>query len=203
MTKEQQREVVKQSLAEDLKKAYLRMQLCNPIIVSRLLKNYQGEQLMEYTLNLIDPPATPEEVKIQLLSDMVIDFTFPKVERKIETIIWKALGEIRKAYAVISQKGGGPGWSSDPNKDTPNKRQMAVLEWYRHNQARLTYLKEAHLQDTNLYNPGSGQQKRNFVARLIIKIVQDETNENLTFQKVKAHLENLKKIQQPLRFEEL
>jgi len=84
-------EVLKQgwkSVQPYLKKAYVQLQLMNPITIRRLLENYPGEEINEYFLKLLlNLPATPEEAKIQLLANMVIDLVFPKSERKIETII--------------------------------------------------------------------------------------------------------------------
>ena len=97
----------------------------------------------------------------------------------------------------------GGGWSSYPNKSSNEKRKKAVLDWYQHNHDRLSYLKEAYLHDESLYNPGSGQEKRNFIVRLIKRIVEEETGKELTFQKVKDRHEDLNKLQQPLHLKDL
>ena len=129
---------------------------------------------------------------------MVIDLMFP--DKKIEPIISKALSEIKKAYNVIVQSGGG--WSY---KNKPQKRKTAVLDWYRSNQARLSHLKSIYLEDPALYEDRGGQEKRDFIKRLVIKIVKDQANQKLTFQKVETYFKNLKKLKRhpPLRLEDL
>ena len=189
-----------ESVQPYLRRAYLLRQV-NPLIFRRLLHNHTGEEITEYFLQVLAPPASPEEAKIQLLADMVIGLMFPKTEEKIDAIILTALKEINKAYEVIVQVGSG--WSSDHKKINPEKRKKAVLEWWQNAQGQLTYLKETHLQDENLYNPGGGQEKRNFIVRMIRKIVEEETGKELTFQKVKDRLEDLKKLQQPLNLKGL
>ena len=123
-------------------------------------------------------------------------------DKKIEPIIVKTLSEIKKAYNVILQSGGG--WSSPADK-SQEKRKSAVLDWYRRNQASLSYLKEIYLEDPAIYEDGGGQEKRNFIIRLTIKIVKDNADEELTFQKVDTHLKKLKKLKPhpPLRLEDL
>lgn len=184
-----------QSVLPYLETAYLRLQL-GPLTLPGLLKNYSPKDLAKYIAPIFTSPASPEEAKIQLLADLVISLLFP--ERKIDPIIWEALPEIEEAYNVILQSGGG--WSY---KNKPEKRKTAVLEWYRRNQARLSYLKEIYLEDPALYEDRGGQEKRNFITRLVIKIVKDKGNQELTFQKVEAHLKNLKDLKQPLRLEDL
>jgi hypothetical protein len=161
-----------------------------------LLKNYSPEYLAKFTAQNFDPPTSPEEAKIRLLADMVIALVYP--DKKFDLTIWLALPQIERAYNVVLRSGGG--WSSNSN---PDKRKTAVLEWYRRNQARLSYLKESYLHDTNLYNPGGGQEKRNFIVRLMIKIVEDKTSMELTFQKVADLLKSLKQLEQPLRLEDV
>jgi hypothetical protein len=211
LLKDQQQQEAVQVLKEGwksirpyLRKAYLRRELMNTRTIFRLLENHTVEEFMEYSLQLLKVPVTPEEAKIQLLSDIVIGLVYPEpeTENKIETIIQESLGEIDELYTAILQKGGGPGWSFDPKKDKPNKRKMIALEWCRRNQVRLSYLKEKYLQDTDLYNFGSGQERRNFTSRLIIKIVNDEIGKKLNFSKVKAYLGNLKTLQ-PLQIKDL
>jgi hypothetical protein len=184
-----------ESLLPDLKKAYLRLQL-NPLTLPELLKNYSPEYLAEYMAPILEPPASPEEAKIQMLADLVISLLYPG--KKIDLIIDEALPEIEKAYNVVLRRGGG--WSFESN---PDKRKTAVLEWYQRSQPRLSYLKEAYLQDLALYEDGGGQEKRNFITRLLLKIVKDKANKELNFQKVDAHLKTLKKLKQRLRLEEL
>lgn len=202
--KEQERQGTQQVLKQgwqnvlpDLKKAYVRLQL-NPSTLPGLLKNYSDEYLSEYIAQNFAPPASPEEAKIQLLADMVIALVFPG--KKIDLIISKSLPEIKKAYNVILRSGGG--WSSPADK-SQEKRKSAVLEWYRHNQARLSYLKEIYLQDPVLYEDGGGQEKRNFIGRLVKKIVEDLSDQKLTFPKVNGHFKSLKKLKLPLRLEDL
>ncbi|MGQ9688324.1 MAG: hypothetical protein ACUVXF_05990 [Desulfobaccales bacterium] len=185
-----------QSILPHLREAYLRVML-NPSTLPGLLKNYSPEDLTKHIASLFTLPASPEEAKIRLLADLVISLMFP--EKKIDPIIWQALPEIEKAYEVILQRGGG--WSS--YKSNPDKRKEAVLEWYRGNQARLDFLKEKYLQDPALYAEGGGAEKRNFIVGLVIKIVKDTASKELTFQRVKAHLKNLKNLKGPLRLEEL
>lgn len=183
------------SIQPELRAAYLRLRL-GPLTLPGLLKNYSPKDLSEYITPIFTPPASPEEAKIKLLADLVISLLFP--EKKIDPIIWEAELEIKKAYNVILRSGGG--WSS---KIKPEKRKTAVLDWYRRNQARLSYLKEIYLEDPVLYEDGGGQEKRNFITRLLTKIVKDNANQELTFQKVNARLKSFKKLGQPLKLEDL
>jgi hypothetical protein len=82
----------------------------------------------------------------------------------------------------------GGGWSSLADK-SKEKRKTAVLDWYRRNQARLPYLKEVYLEDPALYEDGGGQEKRNFITRLLTRIVKDNANQELIFQKLMPALE--------------
>lgn len=187
-----------ESILPDLKKAYLRMQL-NPLTLPELLKNYSPDYLAEYMAPILAPPASPEEAKIQMLADLVISLLYPG--KKIDLIIDEALPEIEKAYDVMKRLGGG--WSSNTHKSNLKMRKTAVLDWYRSNTARLSYLKLKYLDDPTLYEDGGGQERRNFITRLLLKIVKDKTNKELNFKKVDAHLKNLKKLKQPLVLEEL
>ena len=103
---------------------------------------------------------------------------------------------------MILRSGGG--WSSPADK-SQEKRKSAVLDWYQRNQASLSYLKEIYLDDPSLYEDGGGQEKRNFITRLMIKIVKDQADHELTFQKVETHFKNLKKRKRhpPLRIKDL
>jgi len=188
-----------QSIQPELRAAYLRLQLRNPLLIPGLLKNYSSDYLAEYCAEIFVPPASPEEAKIQLLADLVISLQYP--EKKLNVIISKARLEIKKAYNAVMRDGGG--WSS--YESNPKKRRTALMEWYRRNQARLSYLKEIHLEDPALYEDGGGQEKRNFITRLMIKTVKDKADEELTFQKVDTHLKKLKKLKRhpPLRLEDL
>jgi len=207
LLKEQQQQdtlqVLKQgweSVQPCLRKAYLRQlfgPMMGPMILPALLKNYSPEYLADYIVEVFEPPASPEEAKIQLLANLVVSLVFPG--KRLNHIIYKALAEIGKVYKVVMARGGG--WSS--YKSNPDKRKGAVLEWYRRNEARLTYLKEAHLQDSYLYEGRLGQESRDFRARLLIKIVKDVDKEELTFQKVNDHFKKFKKLEQPLRLEDL
>jgi len=187
------------SILPDIRAAYLRLRL-GPSTLPGLLQNYSPDDLAEYITPIFAPPSSPEEAKIQLFADLVIALIFPG--KKIEPIIAKTLSEIKKAYNVILQSGGG--WSSPADKDQ-EKRKTAVLEWYRRNQAQLSYLKEIYLEDPSLYEDRLGQEKRNFITRLVIKIAKDQADQELTFQKVDTHLKNLKKLKRhpPLRLEDL
>ncbi len=208
LLKEQQRQdalqVLKegwQSVLPDLEKAYLRHlfgPMMGPMILPGLLKNYSPKYLAHYIaeLQIFKPPASPEEAKIRLLAYLVISLVFP--EKRLDLIIYEALPEIEEAYNVVMKKGGG--WS---HKNNPDKRKTAVLEWHRRNEARLTYLKEIYLQDSDLYEDRGGQERRDFRARLLIKIVKDVAKKELTFQKVNDHLKKLKNLEQPLRLEDL
>ncbi len=184
-----------QSVQPELGKAYVRLHLNAPTLPG-LLKNYSPEYLAKFIAQNFDPPASPEEAKIRLLADMVIALVFP--DKKFDLSIWLALPQIERAYNVVLRSGGG--WSS---KSNPDKRKTAVLEWYRRNQARLSHLKETYLEDLALYGDGGGQEKRNFITRLMIKIVKDESSMELSFQKVTALLKSLKKLEQPLRLEDV
>lgn len=186
------------SIQPELRSAYLRLQLRTPLLIPGLLKNYSPKELAKYIAPIFTSPASPEEAKIQLLADLVISLLYPG--KKIDPIVWEAEPEIEEAYNVILRSGGG--WSSPADK-SQEKRKSAVLDWYRRNQARLSYLKEIYLEDPALYEDRGGQEKRNFITRLVIKIVKDQANQKLTFQKVDAHLKNLKNLKQPLRLEDL
>lgn len=133
------------------------------------------------------PPASPEGKTVMILADLTIALLHP--EKIIPGLIKKAIDEIDEAYRVILEKGGG--WSSNASKSTPDKRQLAVLDWYRRNQAKLSYLKKSYLEDNNLYEDRGGQEKRQFKTILLIKIVKQVTKNKLTFSKVKDHLENI------------
>lgn len=186
------------SIQTEIRAAYLRLRL-GPLTLPGLLKNYSPDDLAEYITPIFAPPASPEEAKIQLLADLVISLQYP--EKKLNVIISKARLEIKKAYNAVMRDGGG--WSS--YESNPKKRRTALMEWYRRNQARLSYLKEIHLEDPALYEDGGGQEKRNFITRLMIKTVKDKADEELTFQKVDTHLKKLKKLKRhpPLRLEDL
>lgn len=186
------------SIQPELRSAYLRLQLRTPLLIPGLLKNYSPKELAKYIAPIFISPPSPEEAKIQLLADLVISLLYPG--KKIDPIVWEAEPEIEEAYNVILRSGGG--WSSPADK-SQEKRKSAVLGWYRRNQARLSYLKEIYLEDPALYEDRGGQEKRNFITRLVIKIVKDQANQKLTFQKVDAHLKNLKNLKQPLRLEDL
>ena len=160
-----------------LSKAALRLNLLTEL-------KYLSDELRE---EYFTPPDSPEEKTIMVLADLLMVFLFPK--KTIPGLIEKAGVEIEEAYRVIMQDGGG--WSSAGSN--PEKRKTAVLEWYLNNPAQFSYLKETYLQDLSLYYDGGGQEKRNFHNRLIIKIVENLVKQRLTFQKVDAHLKNLKK----------
>jgi len=198
---EQRQEALKQSIAAHLRKAYLRMQLRNAALIPGLLKNYSPDYLAKYCAEIFVPSGNPEDERIQLLADQLIPLVYP--DKKIEQIIFMTVPQIKDAYKAILKRGGG--WSAH---STPEKRKTAVLDWYRHNQARPSYclscLKETYLQDPALYDDGGGQEKRNFIYRLVIMIVKADTGKELTFQKVDEHFKKLKKlIRQPLRLEDL
>ncbi|MBM4274493.1 MAG: hypothetical protein FJ134_08550 [Deltaproteobacteria bacterium] len=172
-----------------LKKAAFRLRL-NPLAPGTL-KNYSDEFLKQ----IFGPPASPIEEKKQQLAGMIFALLFP--EKEIDFIISRALPEIEEAYKVILNKGGG--WSSHTDRGA-DKRMKSVLDWYRHSQDRLSYLKTKYLQQTNLYNPGGigSQTKRNFVGQLLIEIIKDVVGIKITFQQVNSHLRNLKKFKQSL-----
>jgi hypothetical protein len=186
------------SIQPELGEAYLRLTFKSPRSIPGLLKNYSPKTLAKYISSIFTGPATPEEAKIQLLADLVISLIYP--EKKIDPIMWEALPEIEKAYNVILHSGGG--WAS-PSDKSQEMRKTAVLDWCRHKQAQLSYLKEEYLEDPILYQDGGGQEKRNFIIRLMINIIRDKANKELTFRKVDAHLKNLKNLKQPLRLEDL
>lgn len=188
------------SILPDIRAAYLRLRLRNPLLIPGLLQNYSPDYLADYCAEIYVPPASPKEAKIQLLADLVIALMFP--EKKIEPIISRALSEIKKAYNVILESGGG--WSSPADK-SQEKRKSAVLDWYQRNQASLSCLKAIYLDDPALYEDGGGQEKRNFITRLMIKIVKDKADDELTFQNIGTHFKNLKKLKRhpPLRLEDL
>jgi hypothetical protein len=87
------------------------------------------------------------------------------------------------------KKGGG--WSSDKNKSNPEKRKEAVFTWFSMNESKLNYLKKSYLEDNNLYNDGGGKEKRNFIIRLLIKIVKEKAHLKLTFAEADNYLSSL------------
>jgi hypothetical protein len=200
LQKEQQQETLQaldqglQSVQPYLRKAYLRMRLRNASLIPGLLESYSIEHLADKIADIFEATASPEEEKIQLLADMLIHILYP------DNIISMALPEIKKAYNVILRSAGG--WSS--RKSNPDKRREAALNWFRRNRDRFSYLKETYLEDPALYNVGGGQEKRNFINRLMIKIVNAEIGKELTFQKVDESIKELKKqMGQSLRLEDL
>jgi hypothetical protein len=181
------------SIIPDLKKAYLRLQLSPPGLPN-LLKTYSPECLSEYFVEAFTTPANSEEEKIQLLADLVISLLFH--EKKIDLIITKALPEIEQAYNEIMKSGSG--WSSNADKDNPEKRKEAVLHWYMQNHARLSYLKITYLDDDGLYEGAVGQEKRNFFTKLLMKIIKDRAGKDLSFERIKVHRKHLKDVEQLL-----
>jgi hypothetical protein len=145
------------------------------------------------------PHGSPEEERIKVLADLVISLMFP--QKKNELILAMALPEVKEVYKVILKHGGG--WSSNIEKSNPEKRKTVALDWYRRNRDNLSYLKEIFLEDPKLYEDGGGQEKRNFMVNLLIKIVKDQADKEITFQKVDAHLKNLKKSEKGLLLEDL
>lgn len=137
---------------------------------------------------LFTSPTLPGEKTIMVLADLVIALRFP--QKIIPGIIHKAIVEVEEAYKVILQKGGG--WASR-SQDNPEKRKTAVLQWFRKNQARLSYLKEPYLEDLNLYVPRSGQEKRDFRAQLLVKIIEETTKQELPPTKITEYYRDFKK----------
>jgi hypothetical protein len=135
-------------------------------------------------------PASPAERTIVVLADLVVALLFP--ETIISGLIDNAMGEIGEAYQIMKSMGGG--WSSNTSKSTPEKRKTAVLEWYRLNQTRLSYLNKTYLKDSGLYKDRGGQEKRDFQVRLLKKIIQQVVKRELTFNKVGKQLNILKYI---------
>jgi hypothetical protein len=175
-----------QAILPYLKKAAFRLHL-NPLAPGTL-QNYSDEFLEQ----IFGPPASRVEESKQQLVGMIFALLFP--EKEIDFLITKALPELEEAYKVILKKGDG--WASQLDRGA-DKRKRAVLAWYRSTHDQLSYIKEPHLQDANLYNPSS-QHKRNFYGRLLIKIVKDIVNIDITFQQVNAHLKNLKEFSHSL-----
>lgn len=201
LTKEQQQEALKQDLSPIVKKAYLRMQLKNSAFVPGLLMNYSKEELAEYVAKIFLPSDDPVEEQIQQIADLLIPFIYP--DKKIDQIIDMTFRHVEEAYNAILKHGGG--WSRTSN---PDKRKMAVLAWFRRNNSKPEYslssLKEIYLQDSALYDYGSGQERRNFINRLLINIIKTETNKKLTYQELDERINNIKKVTgQPLRLEDL
>jgi len=177
-----------QAILPYLKKAAIRLHL-NPLAPGTL-QSYSDEFLEQ----IYGPPASLMEKKKQQLAGMIFALLFP--EKEIDFLITKALPEIEEAYKVILNKGGG--WVSFLDRGA-DKRKRVVLDWYQRNRVRLFYLKETYLQDPKLYEDRGGQEKRDFRARLLIKIVNDVTGINITFQQANNHLRNLNKFKRSLR----
>jgi hypothetical protein len=173
-----------------LKKAAIRLHV-NPL-TSGVLKNYSAEFLKE----IFGPPVSIIDERKQFFAGQIFAWLFP--EKEIEFIVTKATPEVEEVYHTVVKEGSG--WGSFP-KSTPEKRKMAVLNWWGHNQGRLFYLKETHLGDTKLYEFGGGQERRGFIGLLLKKIVEDQTNMNVTRQKVYNYYKRLKK--KPLRLKKL
>ncbi len=185
------------NIQPELKAAFLRLQLRNPLLIPGLLKNYSIDYLAGYCAEIFAPPASPEEAKIQLLADLVVSLQYP--EKKLNVVISKARLEIKKAYNAVMRDGGG--WSS--MKSNPDKRRTAVLAWYKKNESSLSYLNENHLNNQILYR-GGGQHKRDFCVRLLLEIIKDIGNNELTFRKVHDdHFKGFKGPIEPLRVEDL
>jgi len=132
-------------------------------------------------------PASPEQRAIVVLADLVVALINP--EKLLPGLINKACGEIAEAYQVILHEGGG--WSFSGTN--PEKRKSAVLAWYQRNRPRLSYLQESFLQDIALYEDRGGQEKRDFRARLLSKIIEYTTSQELTLSEIKNLLETIKK----------
>ena len=132
-------------------------------------------------------PASPEQRAIVVLADLVVALINP--EKLLPGLINKACGEIAEAYQVILHEGGG--WSFSGTN--PEKRKSAVFAWYQRNRPRLSYLQESFLQDIALYEDRGGQEKRDFRARLLSKIIEYTTSQELTLSEIKNLLETIKK----------
>jgi hypothetical protein len=139
-------------------------------------------------------PANYKEAMIQHIAEVLTFITFgEKTTLKIvNTTITKALPEVEEAYKVAKQSAGG--WSVRAGE--PSTRQMAVLEWFTENKNRISYIKKSHLEDTSLYDDGGGQEKRNFIVRLLLLILKQKVALKITFQEVQKSLKNLNKAQQ-------
>jgi hypothetical protein len=172
-----------------LKRAAFRLHV-NPLSPG-ILNNYSDEFLK----HIFGPPDSPIEEKKQYFAGQIFAWLFP--EKEIDFVIARALPEIEEAYKVIKKKGGG--WVSHTDRGV-NKRKKAVLDWHQYSQNRLAYIKNTYLQDPRLFNPGGvgSQTKRNFIGRLLIKIIKDKVGLEITFQQANSHLRNLAKFKRSL-----
>jgi hypothetical protein len=134
------------------------------------------------------PSTSTEEKTIKILADMVMALLSPEIT--IPGIINKAMVEIKQAYRVILQEGGG--WSSVPSKSSREKRKNALLEWYQRNQVRLLYLRESYLKDERLYEGRGGQEKRDFQDILLIQIIKHLVKQKIASVKIRDFIKNFK-----------
>jgi len=142
-----------------------------------------------YVEPLFAPPASLEEEKIMILAEIAACVLYWD-ETMIDSTIKGALPEIDEAYNVVLIEGGG--WSSYGG-DRPAQRKAAVLNWFKSHQSELSYLKKSYLNDSGLYEDGGGQEKRNFYIRLLLKIINDEGYNKLTFKQILSRLKKIKK----------
>lgn len=71
-----------------------------------------------------------------------------------------------------------------------------MFAWFDQHKARLSYLKKSHLEDPTLYDDGCGQEKRNFISHLLLKITKQKVDPKVTFRKIYASYKKLSKAQQ-------
>jgi hypothetical protein len=138
------------------------------------------------------PPADLQELKTQLLADLVVVLLFP--QKRLDLIIAKSFPEIEEAYNVILKEGGG--WSSYADKSNPEKRKTTVMSWYKVYKSRLMYLNEKNLNNPILYNPVVTQEKRDFYVRLLSEIIMDVGSKELTLRKLIERHKKFNKLKQ-------
>lgn len=137
----------------------------------------------EILRTIFAPPADHMEAILDHTADLLAFMVFNEETtlKLVADIISKSLPEIEEAYNVILRDGGG--WSGP--KGDPDKRQAAVLAWFDQHKARLSFLKRSYLEDPTLYNDGAGQEKRNFITRLLMFLLLEKMDrDKITFQKV-------------------
>lgn len=114
------------------------------------------------------PPQNEAEEHLMLLSDLAAGLLLKNLSRKVEYLLARALAEVDEAYQAAKAAPGG----FSGRRGKPESRREAVLIWFRENRDRLKVLEEKHLQDRKLYVDGTGQEKRDFQARLLRNIIE-------------------------------
>jgi hypothetical protein len=90
--------------------------------------------------------------------------------------------EVKRLYDVLKKEVGFASNVIDPD----NKYHEAALNEYRKNKNQFEYIKEDHLQDRKIYALNTAQTKRDFIGRLLKKIVSENNLGNYGAQRLYA-----------------